>query len=80
MPRGQVLAHPWAVRAVVDAGAGALPVNLKLLVDAEEEIGSPQLPHHLDCPRRPLGLIPATCRPLLHARSRTNNDASILRT
>lgn len=41
--KGQVLAHIWGLRAhraVAGAGAG---VNIKLLIDGEEEIGSPNL-------------------------------------
>lgn len=38
--KGQVLYHLEAVRAMLD-DEGALPVNLKLLVEGEEEIGSP---------------------------------------
>ncbi|MBN6190334.1 M20/M25/M40 family metallo-hydrolase [Aneurinibacillus sp. BA2021] len=41
--KGQVMAHVWALRAVA-AVDGALPrVNIKLLIDGEEEIGSPNL-------------------------------------
>ncbi len=38
--KGQVLYHLEAVRATL-AERGALPVNLKLLVEGEEEVGSP---------------------------------------
>jgi acetylornithine deacetylase/succinyl-diaminopimelate desuccinylase-like protein len=38
--KGQVLYHLEVVRALLDA-SGALPVNLKLLVEGEEEVGSP---------------------------------------
>ncbi|MBG0814583.1 M20/M25/M40 family metallo-hydrolase [Planomonospora sp. ID82291] len=42
--KGQVLAHLWGLRAHLAAtGRGAPPVNLKLLVEGEEEIGSPHL-------------------------------------
>ncbi|MCT1479727.1 M20/M25/M40 family metallo-hydrolase [Microbacterium sp. p3-SID336] len=40
--KGQVLAHVWALRAA-EAVHGAPGVNLKLLIDGEEEIGSPHL-------------------------------------
>jgi acetylornithine deacetylase/succinyl-diaminopimelate desuccinylase-like protein len=46
--KGQVLAHLWAVRAVAAAGTGSPPVNLKLLIDGEEETGSPHLAELLD--------------------------------
>lgn len=39
--KGQVLAHVWGLRAF-DA-CGELPLNVKLLIDGEEEIGSPNL-------------------------------------
>jgi acetylornithine deacetylase/succinyl-diaminopimelate desuccinylase-like protein len=45
--KGQVLAHLWAVRAIA-AEAAAPPVNLKLLIDGEEETGSPNLAALLD--------------------------------
>ncbi len=38
--KGQVLYHLEAVRATL-ADRGALPVNLKLLIEGEEEVGSP---------------------------------------
>ncbi|WP_449060251.1 M20/M25/M40 family metallo-hydrolase [Planomonospora algeriensis] len=42
--KGQVLAHLWGVRAHLAAtGRTAPQVNLKLLVEGEEEIGSPHL-------------------------------------
>ena len=41
--KGQVLAHIWAVRAILAAGAPHPPVNLKVLVEGEEEVGSPNL-------------------------------------
>ena len=41
--KGQVLAHVWAVRALDAASGSAAGLNLKVLVDGEEEIGSPHL-------------------------------------
>lgn len=41
--KGQVLAHLWALRALLANGHGAPPVNLVLLIDGEEETGSPHL-------------------------------------
>jgi acetylornithine deacetylase/succinyl-diaminopimelate desuccinylase-like protein len=42
--KGQVLAHVWAVRAhVADTGRTAPAVNLKVLVEGEEETGSAHL-------------------------------------
>ncbi|WP_173923515.1 M20/M25/M40 family metallo-hydrolase [Agromyces sp. Marseille-P2726] len=47
--KGQVLTHLWAVRAHVGAGERTAPdVNLKFLVEAEEELGSPHLRELLD--------------------------------
>ncbi|GGK89841.1 peptidase [Planomonospora parontospora] len=47
--KGQVLAHLWGLRAYLAAsGRDAPPVNLKLLVEGEEEIGSPHLAALLD--------------------------------
>ncbi|MFC4059112.1 M20/M25/M40 family metallo-hydrolase [Planomonospora corallina] len=42
--KGQILAHLWGLRAHLAAtGRDAPPVNVKLLVEGEEEIGSPHL-------------------------------------
>jgi acetylornithine deacetylase/succinyl-diaminopimelate desuccinylase-like protein len=42
--KGQVLAHLWSIRAHLAAtGRSAPAVNLKLLIDGEEEVGSPHL-------------------------------------
>lgn len=41
--KGQILAHLCAMRAVYESD-GALPLNLTVLVEGEEEIGSPNLP------------------------------------
>jgi acetylornithine deacetylase/succinyl-diaminopimelate desuccinylase-like protein len=42
--KGQVLAHLWGIRAHLAAGGRSTPaVNLKLLIEGEEEIGSPHL-------------------------------------
>jgi acetylornithine deacetylase/succinyl-diaminopimelate desuccinylase-like protein len=41
--KGQVLAHLWALRAWLAAGHDAPPVSLKVLVEGEEEKGSPHL-------------------------------------
>ena len=46
--KGQVLAHLWALRACLAGRAAGPPVNLKLLVDGEEETGSPHLAELLD--------------------------------
>lgn len=46
--KGQVLAHLWAVRALVAGETGVPPVNLTLLIDGEEETGSPNLAALLD--------------------------------
>jgi acetylornithine deacetylase/succinyl-diaminopimelate desuccinylase-like protein len=47
--KGQVVAHLWAIRAHLQAtGRQAPAVNLKLLVEGEEEAGSPSLAAMLD--------------------------------
>jgi acetylornithine deacetylase/succinyl-diaminopimelate desuccinylase-like protein len=46
--KGQVLAHVWALRALRAAGSRMPPVNLKLLIEGQEEIGSPDLAETLD--------------------------------
>src|ERR1044071_1466576 len=52
--KGQLLCHLVALEAWM-RGAGALPVNVKVLLDCEEEIGSPSLPDFLDRNRVALG-------------------------
>ena len=42
--KGQVWMHLLAVAALLRAGGGALPVNLKFIIEGEEEIGSRHLP------------------------------------
>ncbi|MBV9594807.1 MAG: M20/M25/M40 family metallo-hydrolase [Actinobacteria bacterium] len=44
--KGQVAAHLWALRALLGTGHEAPPVNVTLLVEGEEELGSP---HLADC-------------------------------
>ena len=39
--KGQVLFQVAAVRGLLEAGGGRLPVNLKFLIEGEEEVGSP---------------------------------------
>ena len=39
--KGQVLFQVAAVRGLLEAGSGRLPVNVKFLVEGEEEVGSP---------------------------------------
>lgn len=46
--KGQVLAHVWALRAAAAVDGAPPRVNLKLLIDGEEEIGSPNLRRLLD--------------------------------
>lgn len=47
--KGQVIAHLWGLRAHLAAEGRDVPaVNLKLLVEGEEETGSPHLPHLLE--------------------------------
>lgn len=41
--KGQVLMHLIALNALRRAGGGKLPCNIKLVIDAEEEVGSPSL-------------------------------------
>jgi acetylornithine deacetylase/succinyl-diaminopimelate desuccinylase-like protein len=52
--KGQHLAQLWALRAVL-AARGELPVNVKMLIEGEEEIGSPHLPALVDEHRILLG-------------------------
>lgn len=47
--KGQALAHVWGARA--HAAAEAAPLNVKLLIEGEEEIGSPNLAELLDTHR-----------------------------
>lgn len=50
--KGQVIAHLWAVRAHLQTTGRAAPaVNLKLLVEGEEEVGSPSLSSMIDAHR-----------------------------
>ncbi|WP_437534875.1 dipeptidase [Sorangium sp. So ce726] len=51
--KGQIMAHVKAIEAWL-CGARRLPVNVKLLVEGEEEIGSPSLPAFLRRHRRAL--------------------------
>src|SRR3954469_9982399 len=46
--KGQVLAHLWGLRAWLAAGHEAPPVTLKMLVEGEEEKGSPHLAELLE--------------------------------
>jgi acetylornithine deacetylase/succinyl-diaminopimelate desuccinylase-like protein len=41
--KGQVFLHAKAIEALVQTGAGKLPINLRLLVEGEEEVGSQHL-------------------------------------
>jgi acetylornithine deacetylase/succinyl-diaminopimelate desuccinylase-like protein len=41
--KGQVTAHLWGLRALLADGRSAPPVTVKLFVDGEEELGSPNL-------------------------------------
>ncbi|MEV7631798.1 M20/M25/M40 family metallo-hydrolase [Microbacterium sp. NPDC089318] len=49
--KGQALSHVWALRALREV-AGGVPINVKLLIEGEEEIGSPNLAalleHHVE--------------------------------
>lgn len=50
--KGQVLCHLEAIRGLLGGyGPGALPVNVKLLVEGEEEIGSPHFEALLEAER-----------------------------
>ena len=46
--KGQVIAHLWGLRALLGEDGGAPPVTIKLLIDGEEELGSPHLAALLD--------------------------------
>jgi acetylornithine deacetylase/succinyl-diaminopimelate desuccinylase-like protein len=46
--KGQVIAHLWGLRALLADGRSAPPVTLKLFVDGEEELGSPNLAELLE--------------------------------
>jgi acetylornithine deacetylase/succinyl-diaminopimelate desuccinylase-like protein len=50
--KGQLLPHLKAVEALLDSGP--LPVNLKYMLEGEEEIGSPNLPGFIDTHREKL--------------------------
>ncbi len=52
--KGQLLIHVKAVESILRT-AGALPVNVKFLLEGEEEIGSPSLTTYLPRHRRTLG-------------------------
>jgi acetylornithine deacetylase/succinyl-diaminopimelate desuccinylase-like protein len=41
--KGQVFLHMKAIEAFLRGGRGALPIHVKLLVEGEEEVGSPNL-------------------------------------
>lgn len=41
--KGQVWVHVKAIEAFLRSGRGKLPINLKLIVEGEEEVGSPHL-------------------------------------
>src|SRR5262249_43253304 len=41
--KGQVFIHAKAIEAFVRGGGGRLPINLKLIVEKEEEVGSTHL-------------------------------------
>jgi len=49
--KGQVLCFLKAAEALVKTGGPTLPLNLKLLIEGEEEIGSPSLPAFLQANR-----------------------------
>lgn len=53
--KGQVIAHLWGLRALLAGGRRTPPVTLKLLVDGEEELGSPNLADLLDAHAADLG-------------------------
>jgi acetylornithine deacetylase/succinyl-diaminopimelate desuccinylase-like protein len=53
--KGQVLAHLWGLRAWLAAGHEAPPVTLELLVEGEEEKGSPHLAELLEQRRDRVG-------------------------
>jgi acetylornithine deacetylase/succinyl-diaminopimelate desuccinylase-like protein len=46
--KGQVLAHLWGLRAYLASGHDAPPINIKFLIEGEEEVGSPHLSEVLD--------------------------------
>ncbi|WP_309104661.1 M20/M25/M40 family metallo-hydrolase [Microbacterium sp.] len=46
--KGQALAHVWGLRAYLATIAGSAGVNIKFLIEGEEEIGSPNLAELLD--------------------------------
>ena len=45
--KGQVLMHVKALEAIIKTD-GKLPINVKLLIEGEEEIGSPHLPSFIE--------------------------------
>ncbi len=46
--KGQVYANIKAIEALMHANGGRLPVNVKFLIEGEEEIGSPNLDHFIN--------------------------------
>lgn len=46
--KGQILAHLWGLRDYLAAGHDAPPINIKFLIEGEEEVGSPHLSDILD--------------------------------
>ncbi|HEX3623176.1 MAG TPA: dipeptidase [Acidimicrobiales bacterium] len=52
--KGQVLFQVEAVRGLLSVGDGGLPVNLKFLVEGEEEVGSPNFEALLDAEQQRL--------------------------
>jgi acetylornithine deacetylase/succinyl-diaminopimelate desuccinylase-like protein len=53
--KGQVIAHLWGLRALLADDRSAPPVTLKLFVDGEEELGSPNLAELLEAHAADLG-------------------------
>jgi len=45
--KGNIVARIWAIKSILEV-AGDLPLNVKFVIEGEEEIGSPHLPEYVE--------------------------------